>query len=43
MNFLKLLGSILVHLLKAISYRWILDLIDILKRFWEALRASSAF
>jgi hypothetical protein len=43
MNFLKLLGSIIVHLLKAISYRWILDLIDILKRFWEALKGFLRF
>ena len=43
MNFLRLLGSILVHLLKAISYRWILDLIDILKRFWAALKGFFRF
>ena len=38
MNLLRLLGSVLVHLVETIAYRWILDLIGILKRFWEALK-----
>jgi hypothetical protein len=42
-NYLKFLGALLVHFAKALSYRWILDLIDILKRFWAALMGFCRF
>ena len=43
MSFLKLLGSILVRLLKAITIGGSSYLIDILKRFWEALKGFLRF
>jgi hypothetical protein len=42
-NFLRFLGLLLLHLVKALSYRWILDLVDILKRFWVALKGFCRF
>jgi hypothetical protein len=38
MNIIRFLLRLLLEFLKILSYRWILDAIDIVKRAWEALK-----
>jgi hypothetical protein len=42
MNFIRLLGTVLVHLLKVLAYQWIFDIYDILKRFIRGLKKLCA-
>jgi hypothetical protein len=43
MKFVKFLPTILLHLLKTLTYGWLVDLYDLIKRFREAVRKLCAF
>ncbi len=42
MNWLKLVIDVLTRILKALAYRWILELIDLFKRFFKGLKGFCA-
>lgn len=43
MKTLRFIAQVLLHLLKTVSFQWIVNIVNILKRFWKALRRLCSF